>query len=463
MPKTGLNRRNFVRTTVGAGALASMPAQAAASPQRSTAGQPAGANDRINIGMIGVGGRGSSVMRLVLSMAEGAVTPPGPRFRRGRRQQQPSNPRPIKVTAVCDVYEKRKRLAQEQSKAEFATLDYREVLARSDVDVVIIATPDHWHAPIAMAALDAGKDVYLEKPMTHTIAEAKALARKVKETGRVLQVGSQTTSSDQWWKARKAIQDGMIGDLISSQGSYHRNSLRGEWNQNIEPEAGPGGKGVDYIDWKMWLGNTPEREFDPQRYFRYRKYWDYSGGVATDLFYHVVAPLQICWGEAQFPYRVTTGGGIYAFPDREVPDTFNLLADFAKGHSLVLSSSMANSTHIPGLIRGRKGTITIVEHGRFEGETPYITATAESIHQEEFVQKFGYSSVQIPVKPRQVDGHMANFLDCVRSRKKPNLDVDTGYRAQVTISMAVQSFREGKVLYFDPKKEEVVYEPPELG
>ena len=246
MPKTGLNRRNFVRTTVGAGALASMPAQAAASPQRSTAGQPAGANDRINIGMIGVGGRGSSVMRLVLSMAEGAVTPPGPRFRRGRRQQQPSNPRPIKVTAVCDVYEKRKRLAQEQSKAEFATLDYREVLARSDVDVVIIATPDHWHAPIAMAALDAGKDVYLEKPMTHTIAEAKALARKVKETGRVLQVGSQTTSSDQWWKARKAIQDGMIGDLISSQGSYHRNSLRGEWNQNIEPEAGPGGKGVDH-------------------------------------------------------------------------------------------------------------------------------------------------------------------------------------------------------------------------
>lgn len=442
-----VNRRDFVRTAVAGAALSA--AGAASAQTAASRDRVAGANGRINIGQIGVGNRGSSLSRLLLAMME-------------KRDD-------IAVTAVCDVYEKRKRLAQELTKAEFATLDYRDLLARSDLDVVVIATPDHWHGTIALAALEAGKDVYLEKPMTHTIEEAKAVARKVKETGRVLQVGSQTTSADQWWKARKVIEDGVIGKLINSQGSYHRNSLEGEWNWTpsrggrgwqIEPDAGPNGKGVNYIDWKMWLGPATEHDFDPQRFFRFRKFWDYSGGIATDLFYHVVAPLQICWGEAQFPYRVVSSGGIYAFPDREVPDTFNLLADFAKGHSLVLSSSMANSTHIPGLIRGHEGTIVMVDHGRFEGETDHITVSAERVFEDKFVSKVGYKSVQIPVVDKGRDAHMANFLECVRTRAKPNLDAETAYRAQVTISMSVRSYREGKVLYFDPVAEKVVYEAP---
>ena len=232
-------------------------------------------------------------------------------------------------------------------------------------------------------------------------------------------------------------------------------------NWRIEPEAGPNAKGVDYIDWNMWLGPAEKRDYDPQRYFRFRKFWDYSGGVATDLFYHVVAPLQICWGEPQFPHRVVSSGGIWAFPDRDVPDTFNLLADFPKGHSLVLSSSMANSTHIPGLIRGQKGTITMVDHGRFEGATDHITVAVEPIYQAELAEKFGgYMSVDIPVQQTPDDAHMANFLDCIRSRAKPNLDADTGYHAQVIITMGVQSYRESKVLFWDPRSEKVVYEPP---
>lgn len=421
-------------------ALASASAAGAQSP---------GANGKVQVGMIGVGGRGSSLMGLAMAMES-----------RGSG---------IHVQAVCDVYEKRKQLAQEQSKAEFATLDYREILGRNDIDAVIVATPDHWHATIAIEAMRAGKDVYLEKPMTHTIEEAKQVVQVVRETGRVLQVGSQTTSSDQWWKARKAIQDGMIGKLISSQGSYHRNSIAGEWNATpergnrkwrIEPEAGPNGKGADYIDWDMWLGPAEKRDFDPQRYFRFRKFWDYSGGVATDLFYHVVAPLQICWGEPQFPHRVVSSGGVWAFPDREVPDTFNLLADFSQRHSLVLSSSMANSTHIPGLLRGQKGTITMVDHGRFEGETDHITVDSEPVYQAEFVDKFGFASVGIPVAETPRDAHMANFLECIQTREKPNLDANTGYHAQVVITMGVQSFREGKVLFWDPRAEKVVYEAP---
>ena len=296
--------------------------------------------------------------------------------------------------------------------------------------------------------------------MCHTIDEARKVARKVKQTGRVLQVGSQTTSSDQWWKARKAIADGMIGPLLSSQGSYHRNSVRGEWNWDIDPAAGPNGSGDNYVDWKTWLGPAPERRWDPERFFRFRKFWDYSGGIATDLFYHVVAPLNICWGEAQFPYRVTATGGIYAFKDREVPDTFNLLADFEKGHSLVLSSSMANSSHIPGLIRGQEGTITMVDHGQFEGRTDHITISSERAHQEKFVAKWGYKSVDIPVDETPRDTHMGNFFECMRTRQKPVLDADTAYRAQVTISMAVESYRSGRVLYFDPVREKVVEKPP---
>ncbi len=448
-----INRRKFIQgATATAGAVAAaIPAKAqdAASNRRVV-----GANDRINVAQIGVGGRGSSLQRLMLRMIEDGQN--------------------FKIAAVCDVYEKRRRLAQENSKAEFSTLDYREVLARPDVDAVVIATPDHWHGTMALAAIDAGKDVYLEKPMTHTIEEAKAVARKVRETGAVLQVGSQTTSADQWWKAREAIQGGMIGKLISSQGSYHRNSLRGEWNWTpergrgwvIEPDAGPHGQGVNYVDWNMWLGPAQNREWDPHRFFRFRKYWDYSGGIATDLFYHVVAPLNICWGEPQFPYRVTATGGKYVFNapgDREVPDTMNLLADFAKGHSLVLSATMANSRHIPGLIRGHEGTIVMVEHGRFEGRTDYITVESEPIYRDAFVGKYGTENVQIKVEDRGRDAHMKNFLECIRTRDKPRLDADTAYRAQVTISMGVMALRQGKVLYFDPDLEEVTDRAPRLG
>ena len=257
-------RRDFIKTSVAA-------AGAAAVYHRNVHATILGANDRINIGCIGVGGRGTDVMQWVMEVGKGNY--------------------PAQVIAVCDVYRKRLNKAKEASSAEFATLDYREVIARKDVDAVIIATPDHWHAPIAIEAMKAGKDVYCEKPMTHTVEEAKKFYEVQKTTNRVVQIGSQTTSSDQWWKARKAIQDGMIGQLIMSQGSYHRNSIEGEWNWPIDQNAGPDAKGDDYIDWKMWLGSAPKRSFDADRFFRFRKYWDYSGGTATDLFYHVVAPL----------------------------------------------------------------------------------------------------------------------------------------------------------------------------
>ena len=269
---TQVNRRDFVKSAVGAGvAINTFGA-------RRIFGNIPSANGRINLGLIGAGGRGRALLEWAMKTGEQPATP-------------------AQVVAISDVYAKRLRTAKELAKCD-GTLDYREIIERKDVDAVIIATPDHWHARMAIEAMEHGKDVYLEKPMTHTVDEARKVYETVKRTGRVLQVGSQTTSSDQWWKARKAIADGMIGKLILSQGSYHRNSTEGEWNWKIDSTAGPNGKGDDFIDWKMWLGSAPKREFNADRFFRFRKYWDYSGGIATDLFYHVVAPLNICWGEA---------------------------------------------------------------------------------------------------------------------------------------------------------------------
>jgi predicted dehydrogenase len=436
MSKVKLNRRDFVKSAVGAGVALKALGRAPG-----VMGNVAGANDHINVAVIGVGGRGRDLLGWVMKTGEQPATP-------------------ARVVAVSDVYAKRLRAAKETARCD-GHLDYREVLERKDVDAVIIATPDHWHARMAIEAMDKGKDVYLEKPMTHTVEEAKKVYEKVRQTNRVLQVGSQTTSSDQWWKARKAIQDGMIGKLIMSQGSYHRNSTQGEWNWAIDAAAGPNGKGDDFIDWKMWLGSAQKREYDADRFFRFRKYWDYSGGIATDLFYHVMAPLNICWGEAQFPRRVMAGGGIYAFKDeREVPDTFTLTADYPQGHSLVLSASMGNETHIPGLIRGHEGTIMIVPEGKFEGRVDYITVTPQRIFKQKFVEKHGADELKINCEARE--SHMENFLRCVRTRETPVLDALTAYKAMVTIGMSVQSYREGRVLFFDEAKQRVVYEPPKV-
>src|SRR6266849_2843466 len=390
--EASVNRRDFMKQAAGVGAALGVTAKAfAARPAKASSGRVVGANDRINVGVIGVGGRGSYLAHTFAGIGE--------------------RTNDCKVVAVCDVYEKRKRKNAESLKCD-GFLDYREVINRPDIDAVVVATPDHWHAKIALEAMDQGKDVYCEKPMCHTIEEAKLLASTVHETKRVMQVGSQTTSAEQWWKAKKAIADGMIGQMLMSQGSYHRNSVEGEWNWPIDADAGPNGKDENYIDWKMWLGSAPKRNFDADRFFRFRKYWDYSGGIATDLFFHVVAPLNICWDKPQFPHKVMASGGIYGGPafefKREVPDTFHLMAEYPEGHSLVLSSSMANSQHIPGLIRGHEGTIIMVEHGMFEASTENIVLRPEVRRMRENGQvtrkqmfpeyKFGTEEQKIPVE-----------------------------------------------------------------
>jgi predicted dehydrogenase len=454
----GLDRRDFLKQTGGLAAGSALATKAfakASSPKTSSKVNPAriiGANDRINVGLVGCGGRGSSDAASFSKYAQ-------------------NNKNACQILAVSDVYEKRKRVQVDKYQVKGFT-DYRELLAMPGIDAVIVATPDHWHAQVALDAMGQGKDVYLEKPMCHTIQEVRQLVDTVHESQRVLQVGSQTTSADQWWKAKKAIADGMIGKMIMSQGSYHRNSIEGEWNYPIDPAAGPNASGEDRIDWDMWLGPAPKRAYDADRFFRFRKYWDYSGGIATDLFFHVVAPLNICWDKPQYPTKVMASGGKYVFKDeREVPDTFHLVAEYEEGHSLVLSSSMANSQHIPGLIRGHEGTITMVPGGQFEGATPDIILKPELVRLPGAVKgqtergtfpgyKFGRDEVRIPVDQYDMmQAHVGNFLSCMRTRQKPKLDVETAAHAQILISLAVQSYQEGRVKYWDEKNWQAVDSP----
>src|SRR5258708_4080174 len=276
-----MDRRDFIKgaTSVSA-AIGASGAAFAARPGAKMSGRVIGANDRINVGVVGVGGRGSYVSTVFSKV--GADT------------------NKCQVVKVCDTYQKRVNANMARHKCT-GTLDWREVVNDKEVDAVLVATPDHWHARVAIAAMENGKDVYLEKPMCHTVEEVKQLIDTVRDTKRVLQVGSQTTSGDQWAQAKKAIADGAIGKMLLSQGSYHRNSVEGEWNWPIDKEAGPNGKGENYIDWKTWLGNTKGRDWDPDRFFRFRKYCDYSAGIATDLFFHLLAPMNICCSTPHFP------------------------------------------------------------------------------------------------------------------------------------------------------------------
>lgn len=406
---TKMTRRDFLRQgAAGAAALG------IASWGRMASARALGANDRINMGVIGCGGMGTGHLRRMVDMSRNPAEK-------------------IQVVGVCDIYEPRKERAKAISGARVFH-DYREMLEMPDLDAVLIATPDHWHAQMTIDAMEAGKDVYCEKPMTLYWHEAKRVAQTAERLGRVVQIGAQGSSDDLAWQANRLIREGAIGKVLWSQAGYSRNSRDGEWNWYIEPGASP-----QNLDWERWLGPAPKRPFDPERYFRFRKYWDYSGGIATDLLYHALAHLEIALGP-EFPVRVSATGGIYVFHDREVPDTFHVLIEYPTGHSVVLVSSMCNDESLPDRICGHEATIT------FEGG--HVVVTPQGAYADE------RAAMRVPRQPRS--DHLHNFLECVRSRKQPHLNAQAGYRVMVAIALSVMAYREGRTIHFDPEKEEVI-------
>jgi predicted dehydrogenase len=435
-------RREFIKQ-VGAGAAAvagsvagATGAQAARTVPVMARGRVIGANERINVGFVGCGGRMNAHIRRVME-----------------RNKERGD---VQAVAVNDIWDKRKERAREATGVDERSVhhDYRELCARSDVDAVIISSPDHWHHLHTMEALRRGKDVYLEKPMTYTVEEAKEIAEAVQAGGRILQVGSQYTSMDHFWKAKKAIEDGLLGEVVWASGGFGRNrNLRGEWNYAIDADATE-----RTLDWKAFLGPAPKRPFDPERYFRWRKYWDYSGGIATDLFYHTVSPLLLSIG-GDFPLRVTSSGGIYVQKDREVPDTFFMNVDYPSW-TMQLACSVASGVGAPLVIHGSEATLFVAQNSESLNNTQ-MEIVPDTEYRDEFVKKTGAEVMKVDVQPfaRGSHPHMDNFLDCVRSRQEPHLPARLGYQAMAAIAMGVQAYREHQVLFFDRRRERVSARP----
>lgn len=455
----GVSRRTFVRTAAGAlaagvGASAGLTWFPAASHARMK--NLRGAADRINIGVIGTGGQGTWHVQNLLSKAE--------------REN-------VAVTMVCDVYKRRLENARKLIKGDekSAVMEYERILDNKDVHAVLISTPDHWHVKMAIEAMEAGKDVYVEKPLSHTIEQAIACRNAVRKSGRVLAVGPQRTSEQRWWAAGEAIRAGRIGPVVWSQGSYCRNSREGQFNWRIDPDAGPSATGGEgYVDWDRWLGHqhglAEKIPWNADHFFRFRKYYAYNGGVATDLMYHWLTPLllSIHGPDGAYPRRVMSGGGQYIEKDgRDIADTMLLTADYDT-HSVFLTSVMVNDVGVPEMIRGQQGQLEPTGDGwsvKEQGTWAREFRKANGIEIKE-VEAQGRKRLEPPAgqatssikAPGNKDGrdHVENWIDALRGKAKVNCNVELGCAAMVAIKMGVESYRQSKVFTWDAKNEKIV-------
>jgi len=419
------SRREFLASTAAVGGALTLGAFASARVLR--------ANDRIRFGVIGCGGMGTGHLNELVKRAEADN---------------------VQVVAVSDVYQKRLNRAKEICKGE-GYIDYRKLLERDDVDAVLIATPDHWHSKIAIDAMSAGKHVYVEKPMTHTVEQAIELRDAVARFGKILQVGPQATGNDGPWLAREAIQAGRIGKVTWAQGSYNRNARICLFNehQKIDPAASPTAGGEDFVDWNMWLGHewnlAPKIPWNAEHFFRFRKYWPYNGGVATDLLYHKLAPLLLALAgpDGEYPLRVSATGGQYIEKDgRDIPDTFLLTADYPSEFSIFLISTLTNDAQITDRIYGKHGTMD------FDG-APLLKPNGDFL--EEFkAANGGLAEARLDPKPRR--DMKGNFVDCIRGDGTLNCNVKLGAATMVAIKLAVESYRQSKMFRWDAKNERVV-------
>jgi predicted dehydrogenase len=408
-------------------------------------------NDRIRIATIGFGGMGMGDTKYALSA-------PG-----------------VELAAVCDIYDGRLTRARELFGDQlFTTRDYREVLARKDIDSVIIATPDHWHAAISIAAMEAGKDVYCEKPMVQSVADGKAVVAAQERTGRIFQVGSQYVTSAVYQKARDLVQSGAIGKLTMVEAWLDRNTALGAWQYSIPPDASP-----STVDWDRFLGKAPKRPFEAIRLFRWRNYQDYGTGVAGDLFVHLLSGLHLVTGSIG-PERVLATGGLRYWDDgRDVPDVMLAMLDYSKQAThpeFTMALRVNLKSGVPDerfgfRFLGTDGVITtsmsstLLEKAPPEREPGYTIDTFSKPVRDEFLRRYRekYPPQDKPAAkiepekfspPMGYDAHREHhrvFYEAVRSRKKPVEDAVFGFRAAGPALLANVSYFEKRMCGWDPE------------
>jgi predicted dehydrogenase len=397
------SRRNFLgRVSAGvAGTIATLsPAQVL------------GANERIRLGIIGAGSRGQQIMRE-------AIAAPNTEF-----------------VAVADVYRRRHEECAVFAPNAKMYFDYKELLQDKSIDAVLIATPQHLHCEHFVAALEAGKHVYQEKTMAFTVDHAKRMRLAYQRAGKVVQIGHQSCSSGYVQDALDILATGKVGRITEIHSHMYRNTPHGkpQWSRPVYPDVT-----LENVRWNAFLGEAPQREFDPDRFINWRFFWDYSGGNVYENMTHQVA----FWYKVldlKIPKAVTMRGGVYHWKDgREVPDTMTVVMEQPEEMLFNWTSGFGNAHHGSSeTILGTDGTILKQRQVRY------------------FPEKVNQPQGTEIVPANRGSGHMQNFLDAIRLGKAPNCPFEVGYRTSIACRMAVESYLQNRTVYWDEKREAIV-------
>ncbi|MBB5337820.1 Gfo/Idh/MocA family oxidoreductase [Tunturibacter gelidoferens] len=441
-----LNRRNFLKAagTATAETLLGSKMYALTAAQTGPAA-PVTANDHVQFALIGAGIQGQSDTKF-------AVQVPG-----------------AKLVAVADCYDGRLERSKELWGTDiFTTRDYKEILARKDIDAVIIATPDHWHKQAAIDAMNAGKDVYCEKPMIHLYSDGPEIIETARTTNRIVQVGSQRVSSIIYSKAKELLASGAIGQLNMVTARWDRNSSMGAWNYTVPLDAS-----TETCDWPRFQGTAPKIPFNAEHFFQWRKWKAYSSGVAGDLFVHLFSGTHFITG-SNGPTRAMATGGLRFWKDgRDVPDVMLGLFDYREGFNLSLRVNFVDGgEESEGLIfTGSEGTMEIagntvsISRVPLQKEPGYTIGTFTDAMQKRFLESYrqkypvshptgspsaGYEKYVAPAGYSDSYDHFSNFFSAVRTRKPVVEDAVFGFRAAGAALLSNLSMERGEVVKWDP-------------
>jgi predicted dehydrogenase len=430
-----LSRRNFLQ----ASAL-----MAAAAPVGHTT-----PNDRITVGVIGTGARAQELMESL--------------------QQHPQ----AEIVAVVDAYQGRLERAVQRTKGRAKIYKtHQDLLALKSVDAVVIATPDHLHKTIIMDALRAGKDVYCEKPMTYRSSEGPEIIAAARVGERMMQVGSQGVSSDVQRKAKEIIRAGKLGRITMIRAAYNRNTASGAWIYPIPPDASPA-----TVDWAMFQGSGGKLPFSPERFFRWRCYQDYSGGIATDLFVHLCTTIHYLM-DAKAPARVMAMGELYRWKEsRDVPDTLNAILEYPEGFTVNLSSSFNNEMQAEAgfQVLGTEGSLTIGDGLTFYPENAvednrwivdaWSQAQEDAYYKDPKVIATEVEPAKRPRKdpehfkdegPEPTFAHFGHFFESIRTRQSYWEDAAAGHHAAACAHMINMSAKQRRVVEWDFAKDDIL-------
>src|ERR1700747_128985 len=439
--KKNFSRREFLRTSGGvAGALAAantIRLDAEAIPPA----RPGPASDRIRFGIIGVGMQGSGLLTT-------SITLPG-----------------VECVAACDLYDGRHTLAKEIVSASLPTTRrYQELLENKEIDCVIAAVPDHWQRQGVVDTVNAGKDIYCEKPMSHTVADGFDMAASQKRAGKSVQIGSQRVSSVIYAKAKELLAQGAIGDLCLVEGSLGRNDPTGAWEYPPPPDLS-----TQTLDWDMWQGTAPKRAFDPLLFARWRCWKEYGTGVAGDLLVHMISGIMFALNLNEPPKRAMAMGGILRWKDgRNMPDVHAALFQYG---DIPVYMRLNLGTESPEIYRfqGSKGVLELTEFSLTFYPQPgvdpapsYYASGFPRAMREEYFKKWHQEHDPVPGKEPALEGvtyrsdswddekpHLWNFFQAVRSRKPVVEDAVFGHNAALACHMANESYVRKSGVYWD--------------